>query len=225
MAHLARWKRQTPDGLEVLARNDQVRNTADAVRLLCDSGLADPPQAKLSRAIDWLLDQQADVPPAGDWVSGPPGIGGWSTGPHNPLRPDCATTGAVLSALGALSEATPAPGRIRRSIRRGTAWLLSMQHGTGGWSPYGVGVADPATTAQALAGLGRCGYRAGDPPVDSAVRYLRSGRTSQAAAEALYRVGLEPPPVDRWATPSADPTPDVRDRTAERISPLLEYGW
>ncbi len=222
MDHLARWKRQTPDGLEVLARSDQVRNTADAVRLLCDSGLADPPDGKLFRAIDWLLDQQADMPPAEDWVIGASRIGGWSKGPHNPMRPDCATTGAVLAALGALSEAAPAPGRIRRSIRRGAAWLLAMQHSTGGWSPYGVGPADPETSAQALAGLGRCGYRAGDPPVDHAVRQLRTARTSPAAAEALYRIGLDAPPVDRTLTPA--PPRDVRDRTAERIRRLLDYA-
>jgi hypothetical protein len=222
MDHLAHWKRQTPDGLEVLAGSAQVRNTADAVRLLCDSGLADPPDDKLFSAVDWMLDQQADMSAANDWVLGTDLIGGWSMSPHNPMRPDCSTTGAVLAALGALSEATPAPGRIRRAIRRGSAWLLSMQHDTGGWSMYGVGPADPDTTAQALGGLGRCGYRAGDPPVDQAVRMLRTARISPASAEALYRVGLDAPASDRAATPT--PPPDVRDRTAERIRRVLEYA-
>lgn len=222
MDHLAHWKRQTPDGLEVLARSAEVRNTADAVRLLCDSGLANPPDDKLVRAVDWMLDQQAECSAAPDWVIGTDRLGGWSAGPHNPLLPDCATTGAVLGALGALSEASPAPGRILRSVRRGAAWLLAMQHKTGGWSPYGVGPADPETTAQALAGLGRCGYRAGDPPVDQAVRMLRNARTSAATAEALYSVGLQAPVLERTATPP--PPADVRDRTAERIRRLLEYA-
>jgi squalene cyclase len=219
--HLAHWKRQTPDGLELLARTSEVRNTADAVRLLCDSGLGDPPDDRLLRALDWLLDQQADQSPPADWILGGGRIGGWAVGPHNFMRPDCATTGAVLAAIGAFSEATPSPKRVRRAMRRGAAWLLEMQHDDGGWSPFGAGASDPETTAQAAAGLGRCGYRAGDPPVDQAVRQLRRSRISPAGAEALFSVGLEPPQADRTATPP--PPKDIRDRTAERIRRLLDY--
>ena len=135
-----------------------------------------------SAAERWLVDNQILGP--GDWqVKNPEAApGGWAFEFRNDFYPDVDDTAFVLMALGRVAD--PEPERLRAAIRRGLAWLLSMQNGDGGWGAFDHennlqflnhipfadhnAMLDPSTadvTARAMECLGQMGWPATHPVV------------------------------------------------------------
>jgi squalene-hopene/tetraprenyl-beta-curcumene cyclase len=96
--------------------------------------------------------------------------------------------------------AEPDPERLRGAIRRGLAWLLSMQNADGGWGAFDHennkqflnhipfadhnAMLDPSTsdvTARALECLGQMGWPASDPAIVRAHEFLRREQTREGA--------------------------------------------
>src|SRR6202043_563780 len=105
-------------------------DTAIAMVSLEEAGL-NPAHPSLIKAERWLLDQQ--ILGTGDWQVRLPGAepGGWAFEFRNDHYPDVDDTAFVLMALGRVAD--PESGRLHSAIRRGLAWLVSMQNSDGGW--------------------------------------------------------------------------------------------
>ncbi|HTV74508.1 MAG TPA: squalene--hopene cyclase [Candidatus Acidoferrales bacterium] len=109
-------------------------DTALAARALADSGLPHNHEA-LQRAGEWLLSKQIFA--RGDWCvrsRGEPG--GWAFEFVNDFYPDVDDTSAVVMALHEIELTDSA--RKRQAMRRGAAWIDSMQCSSGGWAAYDV---------------------------------------------------------------------------------------
>jgi squalene-hopene/tetraprenyl-beta-curcumene cyclase len=109
-------------------------DTALAVRALADSGFPRDHES-LQRAGEWLLSKQIFA--RGDWCvrsKGEPG--GWAFEFVNDFYPDVDDTSAVVMALHETELADTV--RKARAIRRGAAWVDSMQCSSGGWGAYDV---------------------------------------------------------------------------------------
>jgi len=153
-----------------------VWDTGLAVRALADAGVARD-DARLVRAVSWLLDKQI-VARFGDWAvknrTGEPG--GWAFEFENAWYPDVDDTAVVAMALAAVDH--PDRARVRGAVVRAARWVASMQCTTGGWGafdvdndkdwlnriPYGdlKAMIDPSTadvTARVLEMVVRCGLR------------------------------------------------------------------
>ncbi|HEX2713329.1 MAG TPA: prenyltransferase/squalene oxidase repeat-containing protein, partial [Candidatus Acidoferrales bacterium] len=141
------------------------------------------------RAAEWLLDHQLLGP--GDWQVKNPDAhpGGWGFEFRNDFYPDVDDTAFVLMALQRV--AFPDRTRMEQAIRRGLAWLLSMQNRDGGWGAFDRdndcraltqvpfadhnAMIDPSTadvTARVLECLGRYGWPASHPVLQRGVRFL-----------------------------------------------------
>ena len=111
--------------------------------------------------------------------------GGWAFEFQNDFYPDVDDTAFVLMALGRVADPDSAP--LRGAIRRGLAWLVSMQNSDGGWGAFDHennlqflnhipfadhnAMLDPSTadvTARVLECLGQFGWSANHPVVDRA---------------------------------------------------------
>ncbi len=140
-------------------------------------------------ALRWLLDRE--VRRTGDWAKTVRGVepGGWFFEYRNAFYPDTDDTSMVLIALARTGHATRAAAQP--AVHRALAWLLAMQNADGGWAAFDrdidkqvlekVPFADhnamldpscPDITARVLEALSHYGYRAGQPPVDKAVRFI-----------------------------------------------------
>jgi squalene-hopene/tetraprenyl-beta-curcumene cyclase len=123
-------RQDTPDGpirwLE--ACQSPVWDTALAMVALADADVP-PEHPALTRATDWLLAEEVDVP--GDWRSRRRDLtpGGWAFEFDNDYYPDVDDTAEVVIALRAQPEAKPA-------IDRAVAWSLGMQSRDGGWAAF-----------------------------------------------------------------------------------------
>ena len=127
----------------------------------------------------------------GDWQvknrDGEPG--GWAFEFRNDWFPDVDDTAFVLMALARVAH--PDSERLDESIRRGLAWMLSMQNRDGGWGAFDRdndlqilnnipfadhnAMLDPSTadvTARALECLGKLGWSSEHPSVKNAVAIL-----------------------------------------------------
>jgi len=166
-----------------------VWDTAIAAYALAASGVPADAQA-LARANRWL--RAREIRRYGDWsVKNPSAApGGWSFQFMNVPYPDVDDTAMVALALDRTRPADP--GATERAIRRGIAWILSMQNRDGGWSSFDKdndcqalthvpfadhnAMLDPSAcdiTGRVLELLGRCGYTGRDLPVRRAVAFLR----------------------------------------------------
>jgi squalene-hopene/tetraprenyl-beta-curcumene cyclase len=128
------------EGLHFEAFGSPVWCTAANVRALIAAGAA-PGDARLVRALEWLIDAQSQLeqPEVDNRNAGAPRIGGWAFQPGNETMVDNDDTGAVLAAYGSLpADAldTAAGGRVRASRDLGREWLLGMQNPDGGWSAF-----------------------------------------------------------------------------------------
>ena len=94
----------------------------------------DPAHPALVAAERWLLDNQILGP--GDWQvkNQKAEPGGWAFEFQNDFYPDVDDTAFVLMALGRVADPDSAP--LRSAIRRGLAWLVSMQNSDGGWGAF-----------------------------------------------------------------------------------------
>ncbi len=124
--------------------------------------------------------------------------GGWVFEFRNDFYPDVDDTAFVLMALGRVAD--PEPTRLKSAIRRGMAWLLSMQNSDGGWGAFDHennldflnnipfadhnAMLDPSTadvTARAVECLGQMGWPASHPVLEAARAFLRKDQTEDGS--------------------------------------------
>lgn len=186
---LARYEIEEAGTLRVQPCISPLWDTAIAMVSLEEAGL-DPSHPSLLAASRWLVENQILGP--GDWQvknkNAEPG--GWAFEFRNDFYPDVDDTAFVLMALGRVED--PDPVRLRASIRRGLAWLISMQNEDGGWGAFDHennldflnhipfadhnAMLDPSTadvTARALECLGQMGWPANHPAVERGTAFVR----------------------------------------------------
>jgi squalene-hopene/tetraprenyl-beta-curcumene cyclase len=194
---LERYEIEDEDGIRVQPCISPVWDTAITMVSLEESGI-DPAHPALIAAERWLLDNQVLGP--GDWQTKNPNAepGGWVFEFRNDFYPDVDDTAFVLMALGRVAD--PEPARLKSAIRRGMAWLLSMQNSDGGWGAFDHennlqflnnipfadhnAMLDPSTadvTARAVECLGQMGWPASHPVLDEARAFLRKDQTEDGS--------------------------------------------
>jgi len=170
-----------------------VWDTAIAMVSLEEAGL-DPSHPALVAAERWVLKNQILGP--GDWQvkNKRAAPGGWAFEFQNDFYPDVDDTAFVLMALGRVADPDSAP--LRGAIRRGLAWLISMQNSDGGFGAFDHennlqflnhipfadhnAMLDPSTadvTARVLECLGQFGWPATHPVVDRARAFIKHDQT------------------------------------------------
>lgn len=193
--HLEQLEIEEGDTIRLQPCVSPVWDTALTMFSLQEAGLP-PDHPALVKAAGWLLDRQ--VLGGGDWQIKNPGTapGGWAFEFRNDFYPDVDDTGFVLMALQRV--AYPDPARLEEAMRRGTAWVLSMQNRDGGWGAFDHNndstfltrvpfadhnaMIDPSTgdvTGRVLEYLGRLGWPASDSRVGRAVRFLQRDQTPE----------------------------------------------
>jgi squalene-hopene/tetraprenyl-beta-curcumene cyclase len=141
---------------------------------LADAGAA-PDDPALTRAAEWLLEEQVLV--RGDWSVRRPQLepGGWSFEFENDVYPDVDDTAEVVLAL--LRTARPAQEQIDRALR----WVCGMQDRSGGWGAF-----DAGNTSKLIGELPFCDFgEVTDPP---------SADVTAHALEMLAATGRERTP-------------------------------
>ena len=133
IGHLAQFEIEEGDTLRMQPCVSPVWDTAVTMFSLQEAGLP-PDHPALVKAASWLLDHQ--VLGGGDWQVNNPDVdpGGWAFEFRNDFYPDVDDTAFVLMALQRV--AYPDPARLEQALRRGTAWVLSMQNRDGGWGAF-----------------------------------------------------------------------------------------
>jgi squalene-hopene/tetraprenyl-beta-curcumene cyclase len=186
---LERYEIEDSSGIRVQPCISPVWDTAIAMVSLEEANL-DPAHPCLIAAERWLLDNQILGP--GDWQVKNPNAepGGWVFEFRNDFYPDVDDTAFVLMALGRVAD--PEPTRLKGAIRRGLAWLVSMQNSDGGWGAFDHennlqflnhipfadhnAMLDPSTadvTARTVECLGQMGWPASHPVLEGARAFLR----------------------------------------------------
>ena len=190
---LSRYEIEEGDTLRVQPCISPVWDTAIAMVSLEEAGL-DPAHPSLVAAERWVVGNQILGP--GDWQvkNQDAEPGGWAFEFRNDFYPDVDDTAFVLMALARVAD--PEPDRLRNSMRRGLAWLLSMQNGDGGWGAFDHennlqflnhipfadhnAMLDPSTadvTARAVECLGQMGWAANHPVIQRARAFIRHDQT------------------------------------------------
>ncbi len=143
LQYLKKWKTYRDSGLEVMPTLGVIWNTALVTRALMLAGSQDEEAQSIQRGLEYLLQQQSDMPMPADWQNpdrGQPRTGGWNYYSDNKLCCDADTTGAVLWTLGlALETGTIPEQHARGAAQRGIAWELGMQNADGGWPAFAHG--------------------------------------------------------------------------------------
>jgi squalene-hopene/tetraprenyl-beta-curcumene cyclase len=186
---LAGYEIEENDTVRVQPCISPVWDTAIAMVSLEEAGL-DPAHPALVAAERWIVGNQILGP--GDWQVKNPGAepGGWAFEFRNDFYPDVDDTAFVLMALGRVAD--PDSGRLRRSMSRGLAWLMSMQNDDGGWGAFDKNndlqflnhipfadhnaMLDPSTadvTARVVECLGHMGWPANHPAIQRARAFIR----------------------------------------------------
>ena len=193
IGQFARFEIEEDHTLRVQPCMSPVWDTAIAMVALEEAGLP-PDHPALVKAARWLLDKQ--LLGSGDWQvkNHDTQPGGWAFEFRNDFYPDVDDTAFVLMALQRVEY--PDRPRMERSIRRGLAWLLSMQNRDGGWGAFDRdndcyiftqvpfadhnAMIDPSTadvTARVVECLGRFGWSASHPVIKRAVAFLLHDQT------------------------------------------------
>jgi squalene-hopene/tetraprenyl-beta-curcumene cyclase len=190
---LARYEIEEDDTIRVQPCISPVWDTAIAMVSLEEAGL-DPAHPALINAERWIVRNQ--ILGSGDWQvknqNADPG--GWAFEFRNDFYPDVDDTAFVLMALGRVDD--PDSERLRNSMRRGLAWLVSMQNGDGGWGAFDHennlqflnhipfadhnAMLDPSTadvTARTVECLGQIGWPADHPVIQRARAFIRHEQT------------------------------------------------
>ena len=190
---LARYEIEEDDTIRVQPCISPVWDTAIAMVSLEEAGV-DPAHPALIAAERWVVSNQILGP--GDWQvknqNAEPG--GWAFEFRNDFYPDVDDTAFVLMALGRVDD--PDSDRLRNSMRRGLAWLVSMQNADGGWGAFDHendlqflnhipfadhnAMLDPSTadvTARTVECLGQMGWSANDPVIQRARAFIRHEQT------------------------------------------------
>ncbi|HWG59844.1 MAG TPA: squalene--hopene cyclase [Candidatus Acidoferrales bacterium] len=197
MAYLTRYAIEDEDTVRVQPCISPVWDTAIAMVSLEEAGV-DPAHPALVGAERWLLEKQ--ILGRGDWQAKNKKAdpGGWAFEFRNDFYPDVDDTAFVLMALARVAD--PDEERLRAAIRRGLAWLTSMQNRDGGWGAFDHennlqflnnipfadhnAMLDPSTadvTARAVECLGQLGWPAEHPVLQRALDFLRRDQTSEGA--------------------------------------------
>src|ERR1700723_3804157 len=192
---LARYEIEEGDTLRVQPCISPVWDTAIAMVSLEESGI-DPAHPSLIAAERWVVKNQILGP--GDWQvkNKDAAPGGWAFEFKNEFYPDTDDTAFVLMALGRVADPDVEP--LRRSMRRGLEWFLSMQNADGGWGAFDHennlqflnhipfadhnAMLDPSTadvTARAVECLGQMGWSANDPVIQRARAFIRHDQTPE----------------------------------------------
>ncbi len=195
--YLAEFEIEEDDTIRVQPCLPPVWDTAVAMVSLREAGVAASHPA-LVHAGRWLLTKQ--ILGGGDWQFKNPGTepAGWAFEFRNDFYPDVDDTAFVLMALGTVDY--PDAPRMKRAVRRGIDWLLSMQNRDGGWGAFDKdndcalltrvpfadhnAMIDPSTadlTARVLECLGRAGYKSSHPAIVRGVEFLRRDQTPEGA--------------------------------------------
>ena len=197
ISFLRSYEIKDTDSLHIQPCISPVWDTAIAMVSIEETGMSPADQA-LVRAARWLLDKQ--ITGSGDWQvknqEAPPG--GWAFEFLNEFFPDVDDTAFVLMALSRV--ASPDSARQRQVLRKGVAWLLSMQNQDGGWGAFDRdnnlsllnqipfadhnAMLDPSTadvTARVLECLGQFGWPASHPAVQRGWDFLRRDQTVEGA--------------------------------------------
>jgi squalene-hopene/tetraprenyl-beta-curcumene cyclase len=194
---LARYEIEEKDTLRVQPCISPLWDTAIAMVSLEEAGL-EPSHPALCTAARWLVDNQILGP--GDWqVKNPKAApGGWAFEFRNEFYPDVDDTAFVLMALSRVEDSQP--DRLQAAIRRGLAWLVSMQNADGGWGAFDHennlqflnnipfadhnAMLDPSTadvTARAIECLGHMGWHASHPVIRRAMEFLRRDQSPDSS--------------------------------------------
>jgi squalene-hopene/tetraprenyl-beta-curcumene cyclase len=190
---LERYEIEDHGAIHVQPCISPVWDTAIAMVSLEEAGI-DPAHPALVRAAGWLLENQ--ILGAGDWQvkNRKAEPGGWAFEFRNDFFPDVDDTAFVLMALGRVAH--PDTVRMRGAIRRGLAWLLSMQNSDGGWGAFDHennrqflnnipfadhnAMLDPSTadvTARVVECLGQMGWPASHAVLERGRAFLRHDQT------------------------------------------------
>jgi len=188
VSFLERYEIEQEGSLRVQPCISPLWDTAIAMVSLEEAGL-DPSHEALLRAARWLVRNQILGP--GDWrvKNQKAAPGGWAFEFRNDFYPDVDDTAFVLMALSRIGD--PQSGPLRAAMRRGLAWLVSMQNRDGGWGAFdhennldflnNIPFADhnamldpscPDITARSLEALGQYGIRIGHHQVNRAIRFI-----------------------------------------------------
>ncbi len=194
---LERYEIEESDTIRVQPCISPVWDTAIAMVSLEEAGV-NPAHPSLIAAERWVVGNQILGP--GDWQVKNPNAapGGWAFEFKNDFYPDVDDTAFVLMALGRVADPDPEP--LRRSMRRGLAWLLSMQNEDGGWGAFDHennlqflnhipfadhnAMLDPSTadvTARAVECLGQMGWSAEDPTLQRARAFIRHEQSADGS--------------------------------------------
>jgi squalene-hopene/tetraprenyl-beta-curcumene cyclase len=160
-----------------------------ALSALLEDGVS-PNHEAVTRAVEWLLEQQVFV--RGDWSQKAPKLepGGWAFQFENAFYPDVDDTPAVLMAI--LRAGGLTKERYKKPIARAVDWILGMQSSDGGWGAFDRdnnslylnaipfadhgALLDPSTpdlTGRCVELLSMLGYGRGFPPLARALEVLR----------------------------------------------------
>ena len=194
---LERYEIEEKGAIRVQPCISPVWDTAIAMVSLEEAGL-DPAHPSLIASERWLLENQILGP--GDWQvkNQKAEPGGWVFEFRNDFYPDVDDTAFVLMALGRVAD--PEPTRLRNAIKRGLAWLVSMQNSDGGWGAFDHennlqflnnipfadhnAMLDPSTadvTARAIECLGQMGWSATHPVIERGRAFLRHDQTGDGS--------------------------------------------
>jgi squalene-hopene/tetraprenyl-beta-curcumene cyclase len=157
-----------------------------------------PDHPALTKATEWLLQEQ--ILKSGDWQvkAGAVQPGGWAFEFENDLYPDLDDTAEIVMALN--KTEAEAKGAKRAAMDRAVQWLLGMQSRNGGWAAFdkdnnkhliskipfadfGEALDPPSVdvTAHILEMLGQLGYDAGHPAIGRALDYILSEQEEDGA--------------------------------------------
>jgi squalene-hopene/tetraprenyl-beta-curcumene cyclase len=194
---LEHYEIEESDTIRVQPCISPVWDTAIAMVSLEEAGV-DPAHPALIAAERWVVGNQILGP--GDWQVKNPNAapGGWAFEFQNDFYPDVDDTAFVLMALGRVADPNPEP--LRRSMRRGLAWLLSMQNEDGGWGAFDHennlqflnhipfadhnAMLDPSTadvTARAVECLGQMGWSPEHPALQRARAFIRHEQSADGS--------------------------------------------